>query len=77
MGFYFIGYGTIRCIIETFRGESLMLGAVKVSQLLSGLLILAGVIVVIVLLVLKDKREKKAQEQQTVIVIEKDQSEKE
>lgn len=77
MGFYFIGYGTIRCIIETFRGESLMLGTVKVSQLLSGLLILAGVIVVIVLLVLKDKREKKAKEQQTVIVIEKDQSEKE
>ena len=77
MGFYFIGYGTVRCILETFRGDSLMLGGIKVSQLLSGLLILAGVILVVVLLVVKNKRMKKEKDKQKIIVIESDETEKE
>ncbi|MBQ8908985.1 MAG: prolipoprotein diacylglyceryl transferase [Clostridia bacterium] len=56
MSLYFICYGTVRCVIETFRGDSLMLGPIKVSQLLSGLLILAGVVLLIVILVLKYKK---------------------
>ncbi|MBE7073733.1 MAG: prolipoprotein diacylglyceryl transferase [Clostridiales bacterium] len=58
MSLYFIFYGTVRCVIETFRGDSLMLGSVKVSQLLSGLLIVAGVVFLIIFLILKHKRQK-------------------
>lgn len=69
MSLYFIGYGTIRCIIETFRGDSLMLGVFKVSQLLSALLIIAGVAILVTILVLKRKKAVNLQEE---IVIERD-----
>ena len=43
---YFILYGIERVIIEGFRSDSLYVGSttIRVSQLLSGLLIIAGVI---------------------------------
>ncbi len=43
---YFIWYGIERAIIETFRGDSLFIGNtnLKVSQLLSGILVLVGII---------------------------------
>ena len=58
MSLYFICYGTVRCVIETFRGDSLMLGSVKVSQLLSGLLVLIGVAFLVTFLVIKHKKQK-------------------
>lgn len=53
MSLYFILYGIGRAIIETWRGDSLMLGSIKVSQLLSILLILLGVAVITVIYVYK------------------------
>ena len=43
MSLYFILYGIGRAWIEALRGDSLMLGSIKVSQLLSILLIIFGV----------------------------------
>ncbi len=48
---YFILYGIGRAMIETIRGDSLMLGSLKVSQLLSILLIATGVIYITIVLV--------------------------
>ena len=74
MSFYFMGYGTIRCIIETFRGDSLMLGIFKVSQLLSVLLVVAGAAILVAIMVIKKKKEANTQEE---IVIERDDADKE
>lgn len=41
---YILIYGIGRCIIETWRGDSLFLAGIKVSQLLSGILIIVGII---------------------------------
>lgn len=49
MSLYFICYGAVRCIIETFRGDSLYIGSLKVSQLLSLLLMLLGIILLIII----------------------------
>ena len=43
MSVYLMGYGTIRCIIEGFRGDSLYFLGMRVSQLLSGIIIAIGV----------------------------------
>lgn len=59
-GLYLVSYGTIRCIIETFRGDSLYIGTAKVSQLLSGLLIFAGLVMILVALDFKKNRLKDA-----------------
>lgn len=61
MSLYFICYGAVRCIIETFRGDSLMLGPIKVSQLLSGLLIVGGVVILIIILLKKQKIKSKTE----------------
>ena len=55
---YMITYGLARAIIEGIRGESLMLGAsgIRVSQLLSILIMIAGV-VLFILLVRKNKKK--------------------
>lgn len=53
MSMYFILYGIGRAIIETFRGDSLYLGSIKVSQLLSILLIIAGVAIISVVYIYK------------------------
>ncbi len=66
MSLYFICYGTVRCVIETFRGDSLYIGPIKVSQLLSGLLILAGIILLIVIYTIKYKRKDKIVEDNNI-----------
>ena len=58
MSLYFILYGTGRAWIEGLRGDSLYLGAIKVSQLLSILLIIAGVTIITVIYLLKYKFKK-------------------
>ena len=55
---YMVAYGIVRCIIEGFRGESLMLGSVRVSQLLSFGVALAGIGLLIWILY-KEKKSKK------------------
>lgn len=45
--FYMIGYGVIRCFVEGLRTDSLyLMPRVRVSQVLSGCLILLGVLLV-------------------------------
>ena len=41
-----IGYGVIRCFVEGLRTDSLLMPGVRVSQVLSGCLILLGVLLV-------------------------------
>lgn len=53
MSLYFILYGIGRAWIEALRGDSLYLGAIKVSQLLSILLIITGVAIITVIYVYK------------------------
>ena len=43
MSIYLIWYGIVRGIIETFRTDSLMIANVKVAQVLSVIMISAGV----------------------------------
>lgn len=61
LGGYMVLYGVVRALIEGIRGESLMLGAtgIRVSQLLSILLVFAG-IAVIVWRVLAERKSKEA-----------------
>ena len=54
---YLILYGTGRAWIEALRGDSLYIGAIKVSQLLSILLILTGIIMIIVTEILHRKNK--------------------
>lgn len=44
---YLIWYGIERLVIETFRSDSLMLGPLKVAQIISILFILSGIILII------------------------------
>ena len=45
--FYMIGYGVIRCFVEGLRTDSLhLMPGVRVSQVLSGCLVLLGVLLV-------------------------------
>lgn len=55
MALYLIGYGVGRAWIEALRGDSLYLGAIKVSQLLSFILIIAGIIIIILNYILNKK----------------------
>ena len=55
---YLICYGTIRCLIETIRGDSLYIGIFKVSQLLSAMIVIAGIVMLIVIYALKSKKDK-------------------
>ncbi len=57
---YLIVYGVGRAWIEAFRGDSLYIGAVKVSQLLSFLLIAAGLVLLVVYFLLARKGVKSA-----------------
>ena len=45
--FYLVWYGTIRCIIEGLRSDSLMLGPIKVAQLVSIIFIISGLIIIL------------------------------
>lgn len=50
LALYLIGYGLIRVVVEGFRTDSLYLyGNLRVSQLLSGLLILAGILLLVLI----------------------------
>ena len=59
---YFVTYGLIRVVLEQFRdpSESLMLGAtgIKVSQLLSFILVIIGIIIFVINFKLKNKEAK-------------------
>ena len=47
---YFIGYGTVRAIIEGLRTDSLYLfGTIRISQLLSALLVLVGILLLVLI----------------------------
>lgn len=47
---YFIGYGTVRAVIEGLRTDSLYLfGSIRVSQLLSALLVLIGITLLVLI----------------------------
>lgn len=46
-GFYLLWYGIIRLIIEGMRTDSLMLGPIKMAQLVSIVFIIAGIIIFI------------------------------
>lgn len=41
---YLIGYGLIRMLIEGIRADSLMLGPIRISQLLSAVILISGMI---------------------------------
>lgn len=53
MSMYLVLYGTGRAVIETYRGDSLYLGSIKVSQLLSILLVVAGVALISLIYIYK------------------------
>lgn len=65
-GLYFVLYGFVRVVIEGFRTDSLYLGntGIRVSQLLSAILIVVGIITII-FFILKDKWKKVNQANQT------------
>lgn len=58
LSLYLICYGVTRFWIEGLRGDSLYLGSIKVSQLLSFLLIIGGTVLLTILLVRKKKKAK-------------------
>lgn len=51
---YFMWYGIGRCLIEALRTDSLMLGSIKVAQLVSILTFIVGLILLIVLALKKE-----------------------
>lgn len=55
---YFIWYGIGRTIIEGMRADSLYLGKIRISQLISCILIVTGIIGLIVKYIKKKKQEK-------------------
>lgn len=64
---YLISYGVVRCVIETFRGDSLYIGTMKVSQLLSILIIIGGIILMLIIYGLKyDKCVEKYNREQDI-----------
>ena len=46
-GIYFIWYGIERLIIESFRSDSLMLGSLKIAQIISIIGIILGIYIII------------------------------
>ena len=48
--FYMIGYGTIRFFVEGLRSDSLyLLSGIRVSQVLSGCLIILGIVILFII----------------------------
>lgn len=54
-GAYLAYYGFGRCVIETFRGDSLFIGPLKVSQFLSIILMLIGIGLIVLSFIIKKK----------------------
>ena len=67
-GFYLIWYGVGRLFIEALRTDSLMLGNIKIAQLISILFILCGFVVMFwpiiikLIRIIKDKFKKEKEE---------------
>lgn len=55
VGFYFIWYGILRIFIESLRTDPLMLGNIKVAQLISVIMITLGLLILILRRVFKYK----------------------
>lgn len=51
-GLYLVSYGIVRCGLESIRDNhaALFIGSIKVSQLLSGLIIIAGIVMILIAL---------------------------
>ena len=62
LGIYLICYGIIRCVLEGFRdtAEALFIGnsGIRVSQLISGILIVIGIVLLLVIYLYKRKNKK-------------------
>lgn len=58
LSLYLICYGVTRAWIELLRGDSLYLGSIKVSFLLSLLIVVGGVVLLTIILVNKHKKPK-------------------
>ena len=56
---YLIWYGTVRFFIEHLRTDSLMLGHIKMAQVISVIMILSGIIIIIITAKKCDKYNKK------------------
>lgn len=59
LSLYLICYGASRFWIEALRGDSLYIGSIKVSQLLSGIIVVGGITLLVILLVRKKKNVKR------------------
>ncbi len=73
---YFIVYGTGRAWIEALRGDSLFLGAIKVSQLLSILLIVLGIAIILTTYLLGRKGKDVFVKEKVALVIKQEQEKK-
>lgn len=73
---YFIVYGTGRAWIEALRGDSLYLGAIKVSQLLSILLIVLGIAIILTTYLLGRKGKDVFVKEKVALVIKQEQEKK-
>ena len=76
MALYFIVYGTGRAWIEALRGDSLYLGAIKVSQLLSILLIVLGIAIILTTYLLGRKGKDVFVKEKVALVIKQEQEKK-
>lgn len=47
-GFYLMWYGLIRFFIEIFRTDALMLGSLRIAQLVSALMFISGLVIIII-----------------------------
>lgn len=73
---YFIIYGIGRAWIEALRGDSLYLGAIKVSQLLSILLIVLGIAIILTTYLLGRKGKDVFVKEKVALVIKQEQEKK-
>lgn len=53
VGIYFIIYGTERFIVEGLRQDSLMLGSIRVAQLVSVIMVLVGIVFIVLSIIKK------------------------
>ena len=65
---YFIWYGTVRAIVETFRTDALFIGhsTLRVSQLLSIILVFVGLVMLFCIYILPNIRKKKMKNENIV-----------
>ena len=56
---YLMGYGVLRFFIESMRTDSLMLGSIKMAQLVSIVMVVIGIIILLVVKI-RSKNDKQA-----------------